>query len=180
MKLIINPEQTEVKLEAGKKIAIGVGTNRWVSQGGTNMLSVAFVILHSEKKDIGALHVERFALTETAAWKVGRWSGASGYLKAFDVYKDDEVNNVLASGPLVINLVEDNYGDKERLKVGSFERYNHNGNMSEEWENLVSQGESVWSAVLAKMNSRRAESGSYGSNSHGSPIAQSNADDIPF
>ena len=180
MKLIINPEQTEVKLEAGKKIAIGVGTNRWVSQGGTHMLSVAFVILHSEKKDVGALHVERFALTESASWKISRWAGASGHNKSFDVFEDNDVNNVLACGPLMINLVEDNYGDKERLKVGSFERYVHNGDMSSEWESLVSSGESMWSAVLSKMNSRRSDGGNYGSNSHASPINQSNADDIPF
>jgi hypothetical protein len=182
MKLMIDPEGGEVKLEAGRKIAIGVGTNRWESQGGTSMLSVAFVILHSEKKDVGALHVERFALTESASWKIGKWAGASGYLQRFDVFNDDEVNNVLASGPVMLTLIEDNYGDKERLKVGSFDRYNHSGEMSDAWETLISQGESMWAAVLNKMQSRSSNSGgSYGNSNHASnPVSSTVTDDIPF
>ena len=171
----ITPEIPDVEATAGKKIAVAVGHNRFTGSTGTDFLSVAFVVLHSKDEDKGAIHVERFPLIEKAAWRLAQWAGATGYLKDFDVSVDDDVEKIMSVGPLIIDLVEDNYNNRTRLQVKKFTPYR--GPSQNEWEQIGAAGENKWASILEGMQSRLTAGSASGNRSTN---VTTTADDIPF
>ena len=171
----IIPEMPRVEPEPGRKIAVAVGKNRYQSQNGTDMLSVAFKFVHSKQQDAGALLVERFALVEKSVWRLARWAGAVGYTSKFNAMSDDDIDELMAKGALVLEGEEETYNNKTRCHVKTFLPYR--GSFKKEWSLVVADGEKQWSEIQESLQARLTGSGNYGTTSN---IVSTTTDDIPF
>lgn len=171
----ITPELPDVSAQPGRKIAVGVGCYFRESMSGNRVLRIGFVIVHSKENDAGALLIENFVLTQASAWKLAKWAGATKYTQEFDPENSEDVEKILANGPLILNLVEDEYNGKTGVKVKGFEVFG--GDMRDQWNNLVMQGENKFQEIVER--SQNGLTGNIGSGNSSRNVS-TNVDDIPF
>lgn len=195
MGLMINPEQAEKtggggkfddRCTPGRKLAHAVGMSRWTSKGGTPMVSMGFVVLRDAAEgsdDTGKVFIERFALTDRAAWRIGKWAHAAGHRAAFAAESDDDWERIMARGAIVAELEEDEYNGRTRVQVKEWAAYS--GQDDPGWEAMVTAGEQEWQRIQQRLaDARSSGGGSYGSSSGSAYSAPASApgpaDDIPF
>jgi uncharacterized membrane protein YgcG len=189
----INPETDSAGGNAsdfcnpGRKLAHAVGLRRWQASTGTPMVTMGFVVLRdgAKKGDEGKVFMERFALTQAAIWRMARWAQASGHTATFDAESDDDLQRVMARGPVVAELEPRTYKGKEKLEVKEWAAYT--GDHDPAWDGLISEGERAFAEIQDRLDQRAQGGGqstgsSYGggggsSYGSGSPSAH---DDIPF
>ncbi len=170
----ITPIPPQIDPSAGKKIAYAVGHNSFPGVNGP-VVSIAFTVVHSKEGDVGALHVERFQVTEKSIWRLAALAGAVGYSEAFDPTVDEDLEAVFATGPLVIDLQENTYNGRTRLEIKNFSAWR--GDKSEKWQGIVTGGEARWDSILTKIKARLTQSGGAGTTMSN---VTTNTDDIPF
>lgn len=188
MGLMINPEQSESagggkfddRCTPGRKLSHAVGMSRWTSQGGTPMVSMGFVVLRDAAEgsdDTGKVFIERFALTDRAAWRIGKWAHAAGHRAAFAAESDDDWQRIMARGAIVATLEENEYNGRTRLQVSEWAAFT--GQEDPGWEAMVTAGEQEWQRIQQRIADSRSGSGNGSGYSAPAP-APGPADDIPF
>lgn len=180
---------------AGRKILAPVGYERWSSSKNNPMLSVRFVCLDDidgDASEVGAHVWRNFALTEAAAAFFARFARAMGYLSPFNVFKDEDVQAILAKGAVIGKVEEETYTyqgkEKTKSEVKFFDR--NEGGWEPRWDEVCGAAEAEWDSYLewreanprgSKTNTRSGGSssggGGYGGQQSSLPPQD---DDIPF
>ena len=175
-------------IHPGRKLAQGVGLQRFTARTGTPMLAMGFVVLkdaNPQSDDVGEVFLEMFPITERAVFRIAGWAQAQGWTGQFDAESDDDVEKIMGRGPVVAELKEETYINNNgqqvtRAKVHSFAKYNS----SEEdpaWEALITKGEAAFDRILDAMNLGGGSSSRSSSGGSADPGSYSqNDDDIPF
>jgi len=192
----VNPETdsqgTSDFCAPGRKLCAAVGIRRWTAGTGTPMLTMGFVVLRdgATTGDEGKVFMERFPLVQTAAFRIARWAKAQGWPTEFDADDDDDLQRIMARGPVVAVLKEDTYKGKTRTEVDPDGWAPYTGDRDPAWDGMISKGELEFEAIQRRM-ANKAGSGNAGSGSNGNPDhpnapgngyggAPSQHDDIPF
>lgn len=179
----------------GRKVLAAIGYERWESGKGNPMLSVRFVCLddlQGDASEVGAHVWRNFALTQAAVQFFARFARAINFLSPFNVFKDEDVQAILAKGAVIGKVETETYTrndgkEGEKSEVKFFDRYE--GNWEPGWDEITTAAEEVWDKYLdwreknprgQKRQDRRGGS-SGGSSGGGSQThLPSQDEDIPF
>jgi hypothetical protein len=107
-----NEVKERVKLTDGVKTFVAVGARYGHYKSGTKFLEIGHVCIESDKgqQEVGLTYYCRFALSQNALWRIGRYAASIGYKQVFDPEQIDDIQKVLMSGPVQITLNEGEYG----------------------------------------------------------------------
>jgi hypothetical protein len=155
----------------GRKLCAAVGINRWTAGTGTPMLSMGFVVLRDGAKtgDEGKVFVERYPLVQAAAFRIARWAKAQGWSAEFDADSDDDVQRIMARGPVVATLKEDTYKGKKRTEVDPDGWAPYTGDRDPAWDAMIRQGEQDYEQLQQRLANKASQGGNGGGGSYGNP-----------
>ena len=171
----------------GRKLAHAVGMRRWTASTGTPMVTVGFVVLADGAKsgDDGKVFMERFAVTQNAAFRIARWAKATGHRSEFEADRDEDWEKIMARGPVVAELKEKTYNGRTSVEVDKFTPFS--GQFDPSWDSVVQNGEREFQEIQDRIQNRlNSDGGGSSSSSYSSPPpsrgggAPSAHDDIPF
>lgn len=179
---------------AGKKILAPLGYERWESSNHNPMLSVRFLCLEDMEEggdDEGGHVWKDFALTQNAVQFFARFARAMGHLAPFNVFKDEDVQAILAKGAVICRVVveEETYQGKKKTKREARFFDPFEGEWDPNWTALCEEGEVAWDRYLewrannprnAQRQGRSSGGSSSGSGGSGGGSLPAADDDIPF
>lgn len=160
MGLQVNPKEDSKDsggyCTAGRKLAHAVGHHRWTARTGTPMMTIGFVVLsdgNAGSADKGKVFTRMFAVTQKAIFFIARWADATGWGSVFNAESDDDIERIMAKGPVVAILEDEEYNGKTFAKVKEFVPYT--GDVDPEWESMITSGEEAYQRIVAAQEEKR-------------------------
>lgn len=139
----------------GQKVLVPLGFERWKSSKGNPMLSLMFgcvVDLEKGGNDVGAVTWRHFALTPNAIRFFANFAKAMGHTSPFNVFKDEDVEAIMAKGAFV-GVVKNETYEKSRGGTGiksEVEFFNdYEGDWDPGFDELVASMEELWDKYLS-------------------------------
>jgi hypothetical protein len=119
------------------------GVDFGTSQAGNAKIDVRLVCVDDggDGSEIGAYTWDTFTLTDAAAWRMAQAARALHQSDQFDAEDKAVVDEILRRRPMVVELVEETWNGKTRVRPAGVAYQPHQGEIPDAWEDTVQAGE---------------------------------------
>ena len=176
-----------LRCTAGPRVLVGVGIEYFIING-KDVVDVRFVSVGKEEP--GHIHTETFWLNAASHWRLAKFAVSIGWTEPFDPDEKEELEQVVAHGPLRGTITVQEVNGYDRSKIERFSRVTIDRDpttktaiFSPQQEKLIRKAEEQWAGYMRwRADNPRQTSGS----SSNKPIPkrasadESFDDEVPF